>query len=375
MNMIATLINAAERLALPDSMTLAGIDFLVGKTARRLKQGGADADAAFIDAMQAWPIAVHTDDANAQHYELPAAFFALMLGERRKYSCCLYSDIEQRADRDGDRVESGVADISLDEAERAALDATCMHAQLHGAQRILELGCGWGSLTLWMAEHYPDAQITAVSNSASQRAYIESRLAAAGYTNVHVVTADMNDFTVADDAPRFDRIVSIEMFEHMANWQQLLTRVHRWLSPTGLLFLHVFAHHGAPYRFDHRDPTDWIARHFFTGGLMPSDSMIEQFGSLFSVASEWRWDGRHYAQTARHWLANFDRHEAQIDAILATVYGEEARLWKRRWRLFLLSTIGLFGHRQGAPWGVNHYLLQPVSGVAAAGLASRPLPS
>ncbi len=371
MNTIATLIRAAERLALPDGMTLAGIDFLVGKTARRLQHGGPQADAAFIEVMQEWPIAVHTDDANAQHYELPPAFFALMLGERRKYSCCLYRDIEQGADRRGDRMGVGAVGVSLDDAERAALDATCLHAQLNGGQRILELGCGWGSLTLWMAEHYPDAQITAVSNSASQRAYIESCLAAAGYINVQVVTADMNDFTIADDASRFDRIVSIEMFEHMANWQRLLERVRDWLTPSGLLFLHVFAHRGAPYRFDHRDPTDWIARHFFTGGLMPSERMIEQFSSLFEVTSEWRWDGRHYAQTARDWLANFDRHEAQIDTILSDVYGADARLWKRRWRLFLLSTIGLFGHRQGTPWGVNHYLLRPVRSAGQAVSAVR----
>lgn len=365
MNTIATLIRAAERLALPDGLMLAGIDYLVGKTARRLKYGGPKADAAFIEAMQEWPIAVHIDDANAQHDKLPAAFFALVLGERRKYSCCLYSDIEQGTGRRGDCAGTGDSGVSLDDAERAALDATCMHAQLDGGQRILELGCGWGSLTLWMAEHYPDAQITAVSNSASQRAYIESRLTAAGYDHVQVVTADMNDFAVADDAPRFDRIVSVEMFEHTANWQRLLTRVRHWLAPTGLLFLHMFAHRGAPYRFDHRDPTDWIARHFFAGGLMPSERMIEQFAALFELEYEWRWDGRHYARTARDWLANFDRHAAQIDAILATVYGGDARLWKRRWRLFLLSMIGLFGHRQGAPWGVNHYLLKPVAPVNA----------
>ncbi|MCY0385952.1 cyclopropane-fatty-acyl-phospholipid synthase [Robbsia sp. Bb-Pol-6] len=357
MNPIAPMIRMAERLPLTDPMTLSGIQFLVGKTARRLAQGGAAADFAFIQAMQRFPIAVHTEDANRQHYELPPAFFALMLGERRKYSCCLYGEEEALA------CAPEVASISLDDAERAALRATCAHAALADGQRILELGCGWGSLTLWMAQQYPGARITAVSNSQAQRAYIEDRCRADGLDNVQVVTADMNDFAVASDAPRFDRVVSVEMFEHMANWQLLLARVRDWLLPDGKLFLHVFTHRGAPYRFDHNDPSDWIAQHFFTGGLMPSERMIEQFGDLFTLEQEWRWNGTHYARTAGDWLRNFDRHGSEIDAILATVYGRDARLWKRRWRLFLLSTIGLFGHRQGADWGVSHYSLRPFPGI------------
>lgn len=345
-NPIVGLIHAVERLPLSDRLTLAGIDYLVGKTERRLAYCSAADDAAFVDEMQQRPIAVHTNDANAQHYELPPAFFALMLGERRKYSCCLY----------GAQTDAR----SLDEAERAALTATCSRAELFDRQRILELGCGWGSLTLWMAEHYPNAQITAVSNSKPQREYIESKLEQRGYRNVKVITADMNDFDLLTDRPRQDRIVSIEMFEHMANWQRLLERARGWLTPEGKLFIHVFAHSGAPYRFDHRDPTDWIAQHFFTGGLMPSRHMIEQFPALFTLEQDWWWDGTHYERTARAWLANFDKHSMAIDHILADVYGADARLWKRRWRLFLLSTIGLFGHSRGATWGVAHYRLRPV---------------
>jgi len=356
MNTIATIIRAAERLPLSDPMTLAGIDFLVGKTARHLGGANAQSDAAFIREMKAFPIAVHTDDANAQHYELPPKFFSLMLGERRKYSSCYYAQdnhvgLDQTA--------------SLRQAERAALALTCEHAELEDGQRILELGCGWGSLTLWMAEHYPTARITAVSNSAPQRAYIESRLLQAGHTNVQVITADMNDFTLPLDQPRVDRVVSVEMFEHMANWHALLARARDWLKPEGKLFIHVFSHRGAPYRFDHRDPTDWIAQHFFTGGLMPSHGMIGQFDDLFTLESDWRWDGTHYEKTARAWLFNFDRHSQQIDALMVNVYGSDARLWKRRWRLFLLSTIGLFGHKQGSEWGVSHYLLRPVSANAS----------
>ncbi|MGI4814615.1 MAG: SAM-dependent methyltransferase [Janthinobacterium lividum] len=345
MNLIAATIRAAERLPLSDGLTLSGIDFLVGRTARKLNAAPAQADADFVTAMQAFPVAIHTDDANAQHYEVPADFFQAMLGPRRKYSCCYFD----------------AANSTLAQAEEAALAASCEHAQLADGQRILELGCGWGSLTLWMAEHYPRAHITAVSNSASQRAYIESRLAAGGYRNVRVVTEDMNRFATDPQSAPFDRVVSIEMFEHMANWDTLLQRVRAWVAPHAKLFLHVFSHRAAPYRFDHRDPTDWIAQHFFTGGLMPSHRMIEQFSNVFQLEQQWRWDGTHYARTAQAWLDNFDEHDDSVERILAEVYGADAGLWRRRWRLFLLSTIGLFGHRHGSEWGVSHYLLSPTA--------------
>jgi cyclopropane-fatty-acyl-phospholipid synthase len=344
MNPLAFMIQTAEKIPLSDGLTASGISFLVEKTARKLSDTGLDADVEFAREMSHYPVAIHTADANAQHYELPPEFFSLMLGPRRKYSCCLYSPA----------VES-----TLEVAEQASLIATCSHAQLEDGQRILELGCGWGSLTLWMAEHYPNAMITAVSNSAPQRAYIEMKLAEGGFGNVNVITADMNHFELPEAVPRFDRVVSVEMFEHMANWRVLLGRVREWLLPTGRLFLHVFSHQKAPYRFDHGDPTDWIAQHFFTGGLMPSHHLIEQFDDVFVLENDWRWDGVHYAKTARAWLANFDRHDGEISVILERVYGGDARLWKRRWRLFLLSTIGLFGHREGSEWGVSHYLLKP----------------
>ncbi|WP_347558261.1 cyclopropane-fatty-acyl-phospholipid synthase family protein [Robbsia sp. KACC 23696] len=379
MNPIASLINVAERLPLPDTLTLAGIAYLVDKTARKTADqliDPAERDAAFAADMQRFPIAVHTDASREQHYEIPAAFFALMLGPRRKYSCGYYvlpkaTHAPMHADRFAgtpltaadskaapDGQNAALAESSaLAQAEEDALARSCAHAELRDGQRILELGCGWGSLTIWMAQHYPAARITAVSHSASQRAYIESVLAAQGLRNVEVITADMNDFRIADTAARFDRAVSIEMFEHMANWRGLLERVRQWLVPGGKLFLHVFSNQGAPYRFDHTDPTDWIAQHFFTGGIMPSHTMIAQFDDLFALEKQWRWDGTHYERTAQDWLSNFDRNSEAIDEILRDVYGADASLWKRRWRLFLLSTIGLFGHRNGAQWGVSHYRL------------------
>jgi cyclopropane-fatty-acyl-phospholipid synthase len=341
MNLVSFGTAAVERIQLPDPVTRAGVSFLVGRTARRMAmQTGAEAG--FAAGMVAHPIAVHTADANAQHYELPSRFFELVLGPNRKYSSCLY-----RADSD-----------SLADAEAHALAETAMHAGLADGQRILELGCGWGSLSLWMAAHYPAARITAVSNSQSQRATIERLAAERGLTNLSVVTADMNDF-VPDGA--FDRVVSVEMFEHMANWTALLAKVRGWLAPEGRLFLHVFTHRTAPYRFDHADKEDWIAQHFFTGGLMPSHGLIRCFPDLFDVEAEWRWSGTHYERTALHWLENYDTHRDEIYQLLVETYGSDARLWRRRWRLFFLATAGLFGHDGGREWGVSHYRLRPAA--------------
>ena len=343
---------AVERISLPDTVTRAGIAMLVGRTARSLaretermeRQGGAAGveahDRIFADAMVAYPVAAFADDANAQHYELPPRFFAAVLGPRRKYSSCLYAP--------------GVE--TLAQAEIAALAETCMHAGLADGQHILELGCGWGSLSLWMAEHFPNAAITAVSNSSPQRKTIEALALAKGLTNLTVVTADMNRF---DPAATYDRVVSVEMFEHMSNWLELLTRVRGWLKPDGKLFLHVFSHRSTPYRFDHANRDDWIARHFFTGGLMPSHGLVRCFPDLFRVEEEWNWSGEHYRRTAMAWLANFDGNSADVDAALAETYGADADLWKRRWRLFFLATAGLFGHDGGREWGVSHYRLSP----------------
>ena len=339
---VPTAIRAVETTPLPDMLTRAGIQMLVGMRRRSLA-GLGDTTARFAATMDNYPIAEHTDAANDQHYELPPRFFELTLGARRKYSCCLYPTGHE----------------TLDQAELLALNETVAHAGLAEGQRILELGCGWGSLTLFMAEKFPGAVITAVSNSAPQRAYIESQAQARGLTNLTVITADMNTFAPTG---RFDRVVSVEMFEHMANWQALLARVRDWLEPDGRLFVHVFSHCNHPYRFDTSDPTDWIAQHFFTGGLMPSHSLIGHFPDHFRVEQQWRWSGDHYARTARDWLARFDENLPEIDALLAGIYGSEAHVWRRRWRLFYLATEGLFGHDNGYEWGVSHYRLAPAGG-------------
>ncbi|HVJ54374.1 MAG TPA: cyclopropane-fatty-acyl-phospholipid synthase family protein [Aliidongia sp.] len=340
MSLIYTASRWVERTPIPDPLTELGIRYLVNRTSRQLARGEPiSAEAGFAAGMIHRPIAEFPEAANHQHYELPPEFFRLVLGPRRKYSCCLY----------------GGGARTLAEAETHALAETAHHADLIDGQTILELGCGWGSLSLWMAERFPHARITAVSNARSQRLHIEALARERGLVNLTVVTADMNDFV---PVARFDRIVSVEMFEHMASWPTLLGRIRGWLLPHGRLFLHVFSHRDTPYRFDHLNERDWIARHFFTGGIMPSHGLIRRFPTLFEVEAEWRWNGQHYQQTALDWLANFDRQRTAIRPLLDRVYGPAAPLWHRRWRLFFLSTAGLFGASKGAEWGVSHYRLR-----------------
>ena len=341
MSVIQAAIPLFERLPLPDIVSRAAVSYLVGRTCDKLRAVPRDINKRFAAGMPNYPIAESVDDANAQHYEVPAAFFDLVLGPNRKYSCCYYDSPTS----------------TLAQAEESALARTAENALLADGQHILELGCGWGSLSLWMASHYPDARVTAVSNSQSQRAFIASEAQRRGLKNLDVITADMNGF---DPQQRFDRVVSVEMFEHMANWRALLTRVRSWLKPNGMLFFHVFTHKNAPYRFEKDDKEDWIAQHFFTGGIMPSQELIREFGDLFSVDAIWRWSGTHYRRTADHWLENFDRNGDAIDAVLRQTYGADAALWRRRWRLFFLATAGLFGFADGAEWGVGHYRLRPV---------------
>jgi cyclopropane-fatty-acyl-phospholipid synthase len=331
---------------LPDFVARPAIDSLVSEARKRLDSEGPHDEAGFARDMARRAIAEHTAAANAQHYELPPEFFEICLGERLKYSCCLYP----------------AADTTLDQAEEAALAETCAHAALMDGQHVLELGCGWGSLSLWMAERYPQSSITAVSNSHGQRRHIEAQARARGLTNLTVITCDMNDFTPDAGGGGFDRIVSVEMFEHMANWRALLTRAHGWLKPDGRMFIHIFTHRDAPYRFDHTDSGDFIAQHFFTGGVMPSRGLMRQFPDLFRVEQEWTWSGVHYQRTADHWLANMDANADRVMELMRETYGADAALWRRRWRRFYLATAGLFGNDGGNTWAVSHYLLKPAQG-------------
>jgi cyclopropane-fatty-acyl-phospholipid synthase len=334
-----SIIGFAERVPLPDFVIRAAIHQLCSRTAARLSEDQAQNDAGFARAMAARAIAEHADAANAQHYEMPAAFFAHVLGPNRKYSSCFYREVAS----------------TLQEAEEEALRQTIAHAGLSDGQSILELGCGWGSLSLWMARQFPNSKVVVVSNSHSQRKYIQGEAAARGLKNLTVITSDMNSF---DPGRSFDRIVSVEMFEHMTNWRELLGRVRSWLAADGRFFMHVFTHRTGAYLFDRKDKGDWIAQHFLTGGVMPSHHLIRQYADLFQVEKEWRWSGTHYQRTARDWLANFDCHRAEIESVLRGVYGNDTALWMRRWRWFFLATAGLFGFSDGSEWGVSHYRMK-----------------
>ncbi|MGA0544139.1 SAM-dependent methyltransferase [Brevundimonas sp. VNH65] len=338
MTFIADSVNRLQDAPFPDFLTRPAIGLLVANARRRLAQDPADASG-FAREMAARPVAEHTDAANAQHYELPARFFELCLGPHRKYSSCWFP----------------TPDADLGTAEAAALGLTCEHADLHDGQEVLELGCGWGSLSLWMAERYPASRITAVSNSRSQKAEIDALARRRGLGNLTVVTADMNVFSTDRT---FDRIVSVEMFEHMANWRELLGRCRGWLKPDGRMFVHVFSHLDRPYRFEVSDDSDFIAQHFFTGGVMPSHDLMHQYADLMQVEADWRWDGTHYQRTADLWLRNFDQNRTEIRTLMNEVYGADAALWMRRWRRFFMATAGLFGDSDGKVWGVSHYRLK-----------------
>lgn len=325
----------------PDALLRAGIRRLLEQ---RLRDEGRFDEAlrtrrrqALEGALSAGPIAVATHTANDQHYEVPAAFYQAVLGRHLKYSSAYWPE--------------GVE--SLDQAEEAMLTLSAQRAGLADGQRILELGCGWGSMTLFMAARYPASRIVAVSNSASQRRFIEGRAAARGLRNVEVVTANINDF---DTERRFDRVVSIEMFEHVRNHGRLFEHLGRWLEPGGAGFVHVFCHRTLAYLFEARDASDWMARHFFTGGIMPSVDLLPGVCAPLTLDEQWLVEGRHYQRTSEAWLARMDRARDTLTPVLAQTYGsDQVKRFRAYWRIFFMACAELFGYRDGTEWLVAHY--------------------
>lgn len=343
-----TALALAEHAWVPDPWIRTGIRALLRRRLDGLR-GDATAEArlaSFTARMNASPIALSVAAANDQHYEVPAEFFQRVLGPRLKYSCALWEP----------------ETATLAEAEDAMLAITCDRAGLADGQRVLELGCGWGSLSLWMATHYPAADILAVSNSHSQREFIMSRARALGLANLRVVTADMNDF---EPHHHVDRIVSVEMFEHMRNHGLLLRRMAQWLTPSGEAFIHVFCHRDTPYFFDVADDSDWMAKHFFTGGMMPSLPLLGVFDDALQVRAQWTVNGLHYGKTLLAWLARLDAARPEILEIFGRTYGDNADIWVQRWRLFLLACAELFAYQEGKEWFVAHYRLTRADGSRA----------
>ena len=343
---MSRLVSLMEHGVLPDAVIRSGIRRLLARRLQQEGRGDTEADRLrqrdFFEQLRRSPLAVDTGAANRQHYELPPEFFGRVLGPRRKYSSCLYLP--------------GVTDLAA--AEEAMLRLTCQRAGLADGMDILELGCGWGALTLWMAEHYPQARITAVSNSAPQRRFIDGTCRERGLGNVRIITADMSDFTTGDT---FDRVETVEMFEHMRNYAELLRRIAGWLRADGRLFVHIFCHREFAYLFQTAGEDDWMGRYFFTGGIMPSDHLLFYFNDHLAVEDHWRVNGRHYQRTCDSWLERMDGERRKVLKIFREVYEGEALVWFQRWRVFFMACAELFGYGDGNEWFVSHYLLRKVS--------------
>jgi len=338
----STVLDWSERGLVPDSVLRAGIRRLCRQ---RLKDIGAnDVESsgrsieAFVEMMNASSIALVPEIANEQHYEVPPEFFSIVLGEHAKYSCCFWDENTE----------------SLSQAEAEALKITCQRAGIENGMSILDLGCGWGSLSLWIAENYPDCRVHSVSNSRPQGEHIRFLSRERGLSNIQVVTRDMNEFSPEQ---KYDRIVSVEMFEHMRNYRELFGRISQWLNQDGRFFMHIFCHRSCAYEFLDEGPSDWMGRHFFSGGIMPSDDLPLRFQETLRLLKRDRWSGRHYEKTANAWLANMDANRGRIMSIMAATYGKaNAERWFQRWRIFFMACAELFAFNKGSEWFVSHYL-------------------
>jgi cyclopropane-fatty-acyl-phospholipid synthase len=335
--------NLLQKNVVPDSVLRLGIKTLLKARLRRESHGSADKldqhKSKLVEELKASPIALNTLEANEQHYEVPARFYEIVLGGWLKYS----SGFWYKENKNLTQSEEDMLIISLDRAD------------IGTNQKVLDLGCGWGSFSLYAAELYPESAFTAVSNSSSQKAFIDNKARERGIENLTVITADINEFNPEE---KFDRIVSVEMFEHVRNYEQLFGRIQNWLLPDGKLFVHIFTHKDYAYKFEAEREGDWMARHFFTGGMMPSDDLLFHFSGDFKTLNHWNINGKHYSQTLEAWLVRMDNHKNEIMEIFKETYGDEAKKFWAYWRIFFMACAETFAYRDGTEWGVSHYLFQ-----------------
>lgn len=331
------LVRMAENGWLPDALIRFGIKRLVK---RRLDEENLVASERYprlLDELSRSHLALHTEDANKQHYEVSSEFFQIVLGSALKYSSGYWPNGNE----------------TLDQAEESMLRLYAERAQLVNGQRVLDLGCGWGSFTLWAAEKYPESVFTAVSNSKTQKKFIQQQCDRRDLTNVRIFTKDINKLDLTE---KYDRVVSIEMFEHVRNYQELLRRIAGWLAPNGMLFVHIFCHKELMYPFETDGRGDWMARHFFTGGLMPAADTFSHFGDDLEIECSWLLSGTHYEKTSRAWLERLDKNKKSVRAALIDTYGNQnVDRWIGRWRLFFMACEELFGYAHGEQWKVAHY--------------------
>lgn len=331
----------AEHRLLPDRLIRTGIRRLLQQRQHSIARNPIPANE-WVRAAAERPIAESTADANAQHYEIPAEYFQRVLGPHLKYSSGIWPE--------------GCETLADSEAEMLRL--SCQRAELADGQDILELGCGWGSLSLWMAQQYPNSRITSVSNSNSQRAYIEAQAQARGLKNLQVITCDINHFAPA--AHSFDRLVSVEMFEHVRNHRKLFERIHNWLRPDGKIFIHIFVHKDQSYLFDAHSSKDWMSKYFFTGGIMPAADLLPAAAQpLFETEASWPVNGVHYSRSLEAWLQQQDADEPAVMQALKSCYGRDAKVWLQRWRMFYMACSELFAYNDGTEWYVMHYRFTP----------------
>jgi cyclopropane-fatty-acyl-phospholipid synthase len=333
-----------EKNKIPDFLLRSGIRKLLAQRLKEEDRGSAEANqnriTKLIAELKQEPIAIETGAANEQHYEVPTAFYKFCLGKHLKYSSGYWKE--------------GVTDI--DTSEQDMLELTCIRAELSDGQHVLELGCGWGSLSLFMSARFPNSRFTVVSNSRTQKEHIDEQAVLRGISNLLVITADINRFSITQT---FDRVVSVEMFEHMRNYQLLLEKISRFLRPEGKLFVHIFTHKQFAYKFEVKDESDWMSKYFFTGGIMPSDHLLLYFNEHFSIEQHWLVNGMHYSKTSEAWLKNMDAHKNEIMPLFEKTYGKDNALkWWVYWRIFYLSCAELWGYNKGEEWMVSHYLFK-----------------
>jgi cyclopropane-fatty-acyl-phospholipid synthase len=334
--------NLLEKNKLPDFLIRFGIRRLLKVRLEEEEKGDLESQQKhlndYIQSLKESPVAVNTKDANEQHYEVPTEFYKYVLGKRMKYSGGLWN-------KDVD---------SLDTSEEDMLALSVERAEIKNGQTVLELGCGWGSMSLYIAEKFPKCKVTGVSNSKTQKEYIDAIAKERGLKNVKIITMDMNVFTIAT---KFDRIVSVEMLEHMKNYQSLFKRISGFLKDDGKFFVHIFTHKTFAYPFEVRDESDWMAKYFFTGGMMPSHDLFLHFQDDISILKQWTVDGRHYGKTSEAWLKNMDSNREKILPIFEKTYGKEnITKWWVYWRVFFMSCAELWNFEEGQEWIVSHYL-------------------